>query len=343
VFQTTIIARGEVYLSEEDRQLLRNEPEYVRKRYRAVARTLAPIDLARITREDAAKLICRSKRRLQRIVKRFREEGIPGLRFRSTRPHTTPKNKTPEDIERRVIEVRKATGFGSEQLATIVNESLEMEARTPITDTTCYNILVRNGLVEAERRVMKRYKTFEWGHHPDELIQSDLTEFNGLPILTMEDDHSREGWAGRIDDATDDMVVDGMTCLHPHVYENLLTDNGKQFCRMNSAMRRYCESHVTGKHIWSSVHHPQTLGKLSAFQKGLKRFLIHRLGRSTDKDAIDECIRVYVDWHNNGLKVRTTKCYPEERYSGMRDPHWYERLVKALKLEWMLPLPAHGG
>jgi hypothetical protein len=343
VFQTTIIARGEVYLSDEDIQLLRTEPDYVKKRYRAVARTLAPIDLARITREDAAKLIRRSKRQLQRIVKRFREEGIPGLRFRSRRPHTTPMNKTPPYIEKRVIEVRKATGFGSEQLATIVNEGLALEdRRRRITDTTCYNILARNDLVEAERRAIKKYKSFEWGH-PDELIQCDLTEFNGFPILTMEDDHSRVAWAGRIDDATDDMVVDGMDSLHPHIYENLLTDNGRQFCRMNSTMRRYCESHVTGRHIWSSVHHPQTLGKLSAFQKGLKRFLIHRLGRSTNDEDIDESIRTYVSWYNNGKKVRTTGCYPEERYSGERDHHWYERLVKALKLEWMLPLPAHGG
>lgn len=331
-----------MYLSDEDIQLLRNEPPYVRKRYRAVSRTLAP-DLVRITREEAARLIGLSKRQLQRIVKRFKEEGIPGLRFRSKRPHTIPKNKTPSDIERRVIEARNATGFGSEQLAAIVNEGLTLEDRRgPITDTTCYNILARNDLVEAERRVMKRYKTFEWGH-PDELIQCDLTEFNGIPILTMLDDHSREGWAGRIDVPTDDMVVEGMTLLHPHTFENLLTDNGKQFARMNSTMRKYCERYVTGKHIWSTIHHPQTMGKLSAYQKGLKRFLIHRLGMSIDREAIDECIRIYVDWHNNGLKVRTTDCYPEERYSGKRDPRWYERLVKALKLEWILPIPADGG
>jgi len=35
-------------------------------------------------------------------------------------------------------------------------------------------------------------------------------------------------------------------------------------------------------------------------------------------EAIDEHIRTYVDWHNNGLKVRTTGCCPEERYSGQR-------------------------
>jgi transposase len=340
VIQTTIIARGKVYLDESHVSLLRTEPDYVKKRYHAIARTLAPS--FGVTRQRAAEMIGRSKRQLQRLVRRFREEGIQGLRFRSRRPHTAPKNKTSPDIEQRVIEVRHATGFGSEQLAAIVNEGLTLESRTPITDTTCYNILARNELVEAERRVMKRYKTFEWGH-PDELVQCDLTEFNGYSILTMEDDHSREGWAGRIENATDDMVVDGMTYLHPRVFENLLTDNGKQFARMNSIMRKYCEGHITGKHIWSSVHHPQTLGKLSAFQKGMKRFLIHKLERSTDRDAIDECIRIYVDWHNNGLKVRTIKCYPEERYSGGRDPRWYERLVKALKLEWILPIPAEGG
>jgi hypothetical protein len=339
--------RGEVYLSEEDIQLLRTEPSYVRKRYRAVARTLCS-DLVRITREDAADLIGISKRQLQRVVRRFREEGIPGLRFRSRAPHTTPRNKTSAEIERRVVDVRKATGFGSEQLATIVNESLRVgedsDDRVTTTDTTCYNILVRNGLVAAEKRIRAKYRSFEWGH-PDALIQSDLTEFNGLPILTIEDDNSRRGWAMRLDDPTDDAVVAGMERLHPYAYENLLTDNGSQFCRKNSTMRRYCDGRLTGKHIWSSVHHPQTLGKLSAFQKGLKRFLVHRFGRigTIDKDAIDACIATYVSWYNNGKKVRTTGCYPEERYSGTRDDRWYDTLVKALKLDSSLPLPVQGG
>ena len=108
-------------------------------------------------------------------------------------------NKTPPDIEQRVVEVRKATGFGSEQLAAIRERRPRLSnPGITITDTTCYNILARNDLVEAERRTMKRYRSFEWGH-PDELVQCDLTEFNGLPILTMEDDRSREamGWTDR--------------------------------------------------------------------------------------------------------------------------------------------------
>jgi hypothetical protein len=195
-----------------------------------------------------------------------------------------------------VIAVRRATGFGPEQLAVIVNESLHIEGRKDqrISDTICYNILARNGLVEAEKRALKHYKTFEWGH-PDELIQSDLTTFNGVPILTMEDDYSRKGWIKRLEDEKDNTVVEGMVSLHPKKYENALTDNGSQFSRKNSTIRKYCEQHITGRHIHSSIHHPQTLGKLSNLQKGLKRFLRHRLGWSRDPQAIDECIQAYMN------------------------------------------------
>jgi len=48
------------------------------------------------------------------------------------------------------------------------------------------------------------------------------------------------------------------------------------------------------------------MGKLSNFQKGLKRFLRHRLENSTDLHTIDECISIYVDWYNNGKKLSTT-------------------------------------
>jgi len=89
-------------------------------------------------------------------------------------------------------------------------------------------VLARNGLVEAERRLQKEYSTFGW-NGPDELIQADITYFNGVPLMTMEDDHSRNGWATSMIDQTDERVVHAMKTLHPDKYENLLTDNGSQF------------------------------------------------------------------------------------------------------------------
>lgn len=342
-----IIVQGEVYLEQWHIAILKNEQESVRKRYHTVARTLV-CDPIRITRQEAADMIDRSRRQLQRIVKRYREEGIHGLRFKSKRPYTI-LNKTPVEIEERIINVRKATGFGSEQLASIVNESLNVEQHRYdqqhiiISKTTAYNILVRHSLVDPEKKIVKEYKSFE-RDKPDELVQTDLTRFNGVPILTMEDDYSRKLWAARLENETDDDVVDGMKrLLHNQKYDSLLTDNGSQFNRKNSTMRKYCDQYLTGRHIWTSIHHPQTMGKLSNAQKGLKRFLIHRLGnRCTDHESIDRCILAYTDWYNNGKKISTTKCYPEERYSGQRDDGWYVRFVKALKLERVLAAPVAG-
>ena len=53
--------------------------------------------------------------------------------------------------------------------------------------------------------MVKEYKSFE-RDKPDELVQADLTRFNGLPILTMEDDHSRKFWAARLENETDDIL-----------------------------------------------------------------------------------------------------------------------------------------
>jgi len=169
-----IIVQGEVYLEEWHIAILKNEQEYVRKRYHAVVRTLVS-DIIRITRQDAADMIDRSKRQLQRVVKRFREEGITGLRFKSRRPSKV-LNKTPIEIEKRIIKVRKATGFGSEQLANIVNESLNVEEhrydqKYCISKTTAYNILVRHSLVDAEKKLIKEYKSFE-RDKPNELLQA---------------------------------------------------------------------------------------------------------------------------------------------------------------------------
>ncbi|MDG6936810.1 MAG: transposase [Nitrososphaerota archaeon] len=330
----TTITQGEVYLEDEHVPLIKSEEEYVKQRYYAVARTLAEEPL-RITRAQAAEKIGISVRQMKRVVKRFLTEGIAGLRKKSTRPHNSP-NRISVDVENRIVEVRKATGFGSGRIAAIINAGLELEGKNAISDSTCYNVLVRNGLVEAERRAQNEYKSFEWGH-ADELVQADITYFNGVPIMTMEDDHSRMGWATSMNDSTEERVTHAMKTIHPGKYENLLTDNGSQFSKKNTNMKHYCEENIIGIHIWTSVHHPQTMGKLSNMQKGLKRFLRHRLGRSTNMSEIDESIRTYLNFYNNAAIISTTGKAPAERYSSV-DQTWYERFVKALKLENILPV-----
>ena len=72
VILTITIMRGEVYLDDAHIPLINSEEEYVKQRYFAVAKTIAP-DLLRITRNEAAEMIGLSKRQLQSIGSGKRE------------------------------------------------------------------------------------------------------------------------------------------------------------------------------------------------------------------------------------------------------------------------------
>jgi len=327
------IFHGELYLKKQHIILLKNEPQYVKQRYHAIARAVSSKN--NIIRENAAQNLGIGMRQFRRLIKRFQDEGIHGLRYKSKRPHKSP-NKTSQWLEDLIVKVREKTGFGSFHISQIVNISLENQGKMErIVPRTVSRILIRRGIIESEKRVKNEWKRFEWGR-PNRLVQTDLTKFNGIPILTMEDDYSRRGWAIRLLNQRDTTVVKGMKKLMKIRYDNLLTDNGSQFSRKNKVIREYCEAHINEKHIWTSIHHPQTMGKLSAFQKGLKRFLYHTLGLSRDTHDIDYYIDVYVHWYNNGKYHSAINTFPEERYSGQRDVEWYDHLVKSLKLEEIL-------
>jgi len=184
------IYKGELYLEKNHIKLLKSEPEYVKQRYRIVVSLLSP--KSNVTRQKAAQTLGLSKRQFQRIIKRYHIEGIQGLRHQSKRPNRSP-NKTPIWLEDIIVKVREETGFGSFHISEIVNISLENQRRTEqVIPRTVSRILLRRGIIESEKRAKKDWKRFEWGH-PNHLIQTDLTRFNGIPILTMEDDYSRKG------------------------------------------------------------------------------------------------------------------------------------------------------
>ncbi|MCK4347770.1 MAG: DDE-type integrase/transposase/recombinase, partial [Thermoplasmatales archaeon] len=249
---------GELYLKKQHIQLLKKEPDYVEQRYHAVAVALSSKN--NIIREKAAQDLKISMRQFQRLLHRFQKEEIPGLRYKSKRPHRSP-NQTSTWLEDLVVKVREETGFGSFHISQIVNISLENQDKPErVIPRTVSRILVRRGVIESEKRAKKDWKRFEWGR-PNQLVQADLTKFNGVPLLTTEDDYSRKGWAIRLTNQKDKTVVRGMKKFLKVRYDNLLTDNGSQFSRKNKVIREYCEKYINEKHIWTSIHHPQTMGK----------------------------------------------------------------------------------
>jgi hypothetical protein len=203
-----------------------------------------------------------------------------------------------------------------------------------------YKIFVRNGLVEPPEEIPE-YKSFSW-KRPNRLIQSDITEFNDVQILTMEDDGTRKAWATIIDDVRAITVAEGMRELIPYKYDNILTDNGRQFLDTNRHMRKYCEDFIKGKHIHASVRHPQTLGKLGAYQKGLKRFLQYKLGDSKNKAIIRPLIKAYNHFYNNGRRHSGIDGIPEDKYSGRRDEKWYIKMMRTLKSQSYVPFFVRG-
>ena len=83
------IEHSKIYLSPEDYEIVKEEEPYVQKRYFIIALMLQEKPFG-ISRAEGAKHLHLSKRHVYRLIKRFREEGIPGLRHRSTRPKTIP-------------------------------------------------------------------------------------------------------------------------------------------------------------------------------------------------------------------------------------------------------------
>ncbi|MBM4250325.1 MAG: transposase family protein [Euryarchaeota archaeon] len=147
----------------------------------------------------------------------------------------------------------------------------------------------------------------------------------------MEDDHSRFAWSDTIEDESAETVAEGMHELVPFKFNNLLTDNGPQFSKKNESFLKYLKNHVLKNHIHSSINHPQTLGKMSAYQKGLKGFLEYKLGDSCDRFLIRPLVRAYNLFYNNGRRHRIINRTPAESYSGGKDRNWFMKMMRILK------------
>jgi len=323
------ISRGALYLDRTHEKILQNEPQYVRERYNVIV-LLSLAKPVGITRGRAARMLHRSKRQVYRILARFMTEGISGLRHRPKRPKHMPR-KSPRWLERKVERYRHLTGFSPHHLSVIVNEDLRRRGyKRSLYPSLAYKILLRLGLARRPERPKPSSRSFDW-KRPNHLIQADITDFYRVPILTMEDDHSRKAWATVLRSRRAKEVAAGMDAIGPAKYDNLLTDNGWQFLDKCPELREYRAWHVTGKHIHATAWHPQTLGKLSAYQKGLKRFLDWTLGETGDRVALEGRVRTYNLWYNNGRPHSAIGGYPEEVYSGTRDRGWFGKFVGGLR------------
>jgi hypothetical protein len=330
------ITYSQVYLKPEHYEELKGEEEYVKKRYHIVAMMELPKPIG-ITRDEGAKHLHLSKRQTYRLIARFRAEGVKGLRHRSRCPINIP-NITPKWLENIVVKIKKATGLSNQNTAEVANKCLDrLGSKKTVYSSLVSRIAVRYGVEPKPESPKKPPKFFDW-KRANSLIQTDLTEINSVPILTMEDDHTRKGWASVLPNERAVTVTREMDRIGPERYNNLLTDNGKQFNLYNWHMRRYCKNHVKYKHIHAAVRHPQTMGKLSRYQRSMKEFLRYHLGVSRNRQRLAKLIKIFNLFYNNGRRHSSTGKYPEEHYSGQRNEKWFDKLMKFFKLQEVITL-----
>lgn len=76
-------------------------------------------------------------------VKRYKKDGLQGLKDQSRRPHRSHRKVTPE-LEKEILLWRDRTGFGARRM--------RMELGFDLTAATIHKILRRNGRVKPRRR-----------------------------------------------------------------------------------------------------------------------------------------------------------------------------------------------
>ena len=255
--------------------------------------------------------------------RRYLEEGIAGLRDRSSRPHASP-NRTPADIEAKVIALRKERRIYH-----------RIAAEVGVSRATVGRILTRHGLnrwrdlepAEPVRRyerakpgemihidIKKLGRFNKTGHRitKDRTGQSNSRGVGWEYVHVCIDDHSRLGLADIMPDEKKESAV---TFLETAIawykrfgitVERVMTDNGS--CYKSHAFREACQR-LGLKHIRTKPYTPRTNGKAERFiQSSLREWAYARAYQNSGQRAEEfpHWLHHY-NWHrpHAGIKGKT--------------------------------------
>ncbi len=121
-----------------------------------------------------------------------------------------------------MVEMKKLTSFEKSSVSTLGNERFRVEGRNQrIGSSLAYKVCLRTNLEKPPMKEQPAFRHFE-RKRPNNLIQSDLTQFDNFPIIAMENDHSRHVWSQVIGDESALTVTAAMRELVPYRFNNLL-------------------------------------------------------------------------------------------------------------------------
>jgi len=212
---------------------------------------------------------------------------LESVKDRSRRPKYSP-NKTSDDIEQKLINLRKQYPYWGAQKIMLICEEKHPRLKLP-SERTINRIFERNGLLTDESPPGQKFThRFEY-EKPNDLWQMDYKEefrYNTKYLcypLTVIDDHSRfnivlNGHTNVSSDQTKETLI--RVFKQYGMPNRLLMDRGSAWYTSHS------NTHWTRLTVWlmrlgiklihSGAYHPQTLGKLERFHRTLKYDLIQR-------------------------------------------------------------------
>jgi len=227
-------------------------------------------------------------------VKRYREGGKEGLKYRSRRPHRI-KRMDPE-LGEKIKEMRK-DGMGCERIA------FDLQ----IGHMTVWRYLVREDLMKRKKFKQRKWRFFQ-RKHSNSMWQVDLTVVDDerkIWALSVLDDHSRFLIRFQIidrDPTVDDVVEILDRCFRRYgAPREILTDRGTQFYASVGYMSTFDMwlMELWIDHILASRRHPQTNGKVERVIRTVKEECLNKLDiGSMSPMQIQEELDKYREFYN---------------------------------------------
>ena len=280
------------------------------------------------SKSEVARAYGVSRRWVQLLVARYREEGDAACEPRSRRPRSSP-HRVDEALEDEIVEWRKRLqSEGLDAGAVTIAWHLGRSREQVPAVSTIWRVLSRRGFVVAQphKRPRSSWVRFE-ADQPNERWQADVTHWSlpdgtEIEILNIIDDHSRLVIGS--DARTTFKATDVVACFHKAAGRygfpaSMLTDNGAIFTGAYRGQGRVALEielvalHVAFRH--SRPYHPQTCGKVERFHQTLKQWLAKQPAVAT-LDEFQNTLDHFAEHYNTARPHRALgRRTPAEAYA----------------------------
>ena len=311
-----------------DTPLMLWELSVTEQRYRAVLEVMAGIPVTEVAEQYGV-----SRQSVHTWLRRYRDEGPPGLEDRSHKVRQHPW-QIPAELEAAICELRRAhRKWGPKRLV------FEMGRRGlgTVTRSTVYRVLIRNQLIEPRARRRRRQDYTRWERPvPMQLWQLDVTasaflaDGREVKIVTGIDDHSRYCVIARaVLRATARPVcrafVEAMAVYGAP--EEVLTDNGTvftgRFIKPRPAevlFERICRENGITQRL-TKPRSPTTTGKIERLHQSLQLELLNVHGPFGSLAALQAALDAWRQEYNSDRPHQSLDmAFPASRFAPAASP-----------------------